>query len=335
VSWINFSFSDPHSCCPNSRNWIYPQNLLPHGPDIIVNAYGRYDYATYGEDPNAAVDGIIRLEMDAFLEAVEASHPCGSKPLVIHMDDVGVSLTKARSILSIRHHDAFEKAMAADAHSHKDFAMAGHMAMTWVLAFSMLEVSLQYCAKEATQKLIVPKEESVGTCQDPSTGDSPCPFAFFAGPMGTVRKVPEMQKYIQPFLAHINGWKVLSDMSTGWSRKTALVAVEPNALVLFKIPSIQKEVRYFHLMTLKSNGAAWKEGKARFRVAILDPVDKDKASMEAYFDIDGYHDNDTDITYHFSVDLGVEKAVIGSDIMLSVEMLQGTGFKILGLMLCS
>jgi len=153
--------------------------------------------------------------------------------------------------------------------------------------------------------------------------------------MGTVRKVPELQKYIQPFLIHNNGWKVISDMSTGWSRKTGLVAVEQKANILFRISDIQKEVRYFHLMTLKSNKEAWRDGKARFRVAILDPQDKDKASVEAQFDIDGYHDNETDITYHFSIDLGDQKAVIGSDVILSIEMLQGTGFKILGLMFCS
>jgi hypothetical protein len=318
-----------------SRNWIYPQNLLPHGPDIIVNAYGRYDYDTYGEDPTTNVAENIKSEMNTFLEAVESSHPCGPKPLVVHMDDVGVNLDNVESILSIRHLDAFKKAMSADLHSHKEFAMAGHMAMTWVFAFTLLEVTLQHCAK-ALQTRSPPKVDSSDMCQDPSTGHQTCPFAFFAGPMGTVRKVPEMQKYIEPFIAHNNGWKVLSDMSTGWSRKTGLVAIEPNAQILFRIPNIQREGRYLHLMTLKSNGEMWNEGKARFRVAILDPKDKDKASMEAYFDIEGFHESDTDITYHFSVDLGhTIRAIVGSDVMLSVEMLQGTAFKILGLMLCS
>jgi len=179
---------------PLIRNWIYPFNLTPHGPDIIVNSYGRYDYEKYGRDPNVKVEDTVQSEMNTFLQAIEWSHPCGPKPLLVHMDDVGVSLDKLNTILSIRHYDAFEKAMAADSHAHKQFAMAGHMAMAWVIAFNFLEVTLQHCAN-ASHKLIPPKEEVNDTiCHDPSTGDATCPFAFFCRTNGNSSKGARIAK---------------------------------------------------------------------------------------------------------------------------------------------
>mmetsp|Transcript_41120 Transcript_41120/g.57839 ORF Transcript_41120/g.57839 Transcript_41120/m.57839 type:complete len:411 (+) Transcript_41120:321-1553(+) len=319
---------------PLLRNWIYPDALLPHGPDIIVNAYGKYDYTNYGEEPPPDLVNTIQTEMTDFLRSIQASHPCGDAPVVIHMDDVGVNLDEEPGILfSTRHVQAFNKAMSADNHAHENFAMAGHMAMTWTLAFCALEMALQHC--ETTAKTITPLPEPKRNCQDPSTGDPSCAFAFFAGPQGTVKRVTEFQKYIQPFTQSNSGWRVLTDMSTGWSRKTGLVAVSPQASIIFSIKDIDRPVQFFHLMTLKSSAEPWRDGKAMFRVAIL-PPNKGKP-METSFVIDGKHDGgEQHITHHFNVDFeDSHKAPVGSDIMLSVELIEGTSFKVLGLMLCS
>ena len=68
---------------PLMRNWIYPKSLLPHGPDILVNAYGRYDYETYGNSgADANLKETIQSEMNMFLRAVQVSHPCGEPPMM-------------------------------------------------------------------------------------------------------------------------------------------------------------------------------------------------------------------------------------------------------------
>jgi hypothetical protein len=314
---------------PLMRNWIYPKHLLPHGPDVIINAYGRHDYETYGEGAANLKQTVVN-EMNTFLRAVESSHPCGDAPIVIHLDDIGVELEK--KIFSIRHKPAIQRALKADHQSN--FAMAAHMAMTWILAFNALEGSLQFC--QAQPKEVVPRRIPPPHCQDPSTGDSSCPFGFYASPQGTVTRVTQFQKYLRPYVTRNSGWEVLSEMSTGWSRKTGLVAIDSGAQLILQIKNIPKEVRYFHLMTLKSNVLPWRDGTTQFRVAILAPG---KNPIETSFKIDGSHKSNKQepehITHHYNMDFGEQKAPIGSDIMLSLELVEGTNFKVLGLMLCS
>ena len=338
VDWVEVTNlaeegTDTGFMIPLMRNWIYPKKLLPHGPDVIVNAYGRYDYESYG-DANTAnnIKETIKSEMDTFIRAVEVSHPCGIAPLVIHMDDVGVELNKR--IFTIHHKQAFARAMQAD-RQRGIFAMAGHMAMTWVLAFGALEAMLRHCAKSHSA---VADPVPDPTCKDPSTGEPSCSFAVFASPQGTVTRVMEFQKYLKPYTVGSSGWEILSDMSTGWSRKTGLVAISAGAKMVLKVKNVEKEVRYLHLMTLKSNVEPWTTGKVRFRVGIWAP-EKGEQPLETSFEIDGAHQtSSTDpehITHHFNMDFGDNKAPVGSDIMLSLELVQGSNFKVLGLMLCS
>jgi hypothetical protein len=341
VSNLSEGGTDTGFMIPLMRNWIYPKHLLPHGPDIIVNAYGRYDYETYGEASSKSnLKETIQSEMTTFLRAVQVSHPCGDPPMVIHMDDVGIELldnNKNNKIFQIHHKDALDRAMQAD-RQRGDFAMAGHMAMTWVLAFGALEAALRHCEQQPDAAVTVKKTVPT-SCQDASTGYSPCPFAFFASPQGTVTRVTEFQKYLKPYtVGGSAGWGIFSDMSTGWARKTGLVAITAGAKIVLHIKNIEKEVRYFHLMTLKSNVNPWRTGKVRFRVAILAPG-KENQPVETSFEIDGNHQTSkTDpehITHHYNMDFEGNKAPVGSDIMLSLELVEGTNFKVLGLMLCS
>lgn len=343
VDWVEVTNlaeegTDTGFMIPLMRNWIYPKSLLPHGPDIIVNAYGRYDYESYGDAGTILnLKETIKAEMDTFIRAVQVSHPCGTPPLVIHMDDVGVELNQR--IFKIHHKDALARAMQAD-RQRGIFAMAGHMAMTWVLAFGAVEATLRHCEtspKSGTSSVVVDAMPDP-TCKDPSTGEPSCPFAFFASPQGTVTRVLEFQKYLKPYTVGNSGWEILSDMSTGWSRKTGLVAISAGAKLVLQVKNVDKEVRYLHLMTLKSNVQPWITGKVRFRVGIWAPGKGDQPS-ETSFEIDGSHQtSSTDpehITHHFNMDFGDNKAPIGSDIMWSLELVEGSTFKVLGLMLCS
>lgn len=321
---------------PLIRNWIYPKSLLPHGPDVLINAYGRYDYETYGNSGSTGnLEETIKSEMNMFLRAVQVSHPCGVPPMVIHMDDVGVALNQ--KILKMHHKEAFARAMQAD-RQDGDFAMAGHMAMTWVVAFGALEAALRHCEKSTHYAAAAADVVPIESCQDPSTGEPSCPFAVFASPQGTVTKVMEFRKYLAKYTLSSTGWEVQSDMTTGWSRKTGLVAVGTGANMVLQVKNVSKEVRYLHLMTLKSNVEPWKSGRIRFRVAILSPGKEDQA-LETSLEIDGYHESSSGdpehITHHFNLDFGDNKAPIGSDIMMSLELVEGFSFKILGIMLCS
>ena len=108
--------------------------------------------------------------------------------------------------------------------------------------------------------------------------------------------------------------------------------------MVLQVKSINKKVRFLHLMTLKSNAEPWKSGKIRFRVAILSKRNESQP-LETSFEIDGIHQTSQidpeHITHHFNFDFKDKEAPTGSDIMLSLELLEGSTFKVLGIMLCS
>ena len=401
---------------PLLRNWLYPPELLPEGPDIVMNAYSLSDYTVSSskeeteEEFDEARKAKILNEMIAFVQAVEASHPCGKPPpLVIHLyDDPGndqqeflESLQQAwiqnhndkrnmNTMMVINYSDMMEK--AADLENdyyelHKDdpvfkehgedmydddevkleqlekkdrqeepglvvrntpFGMAGHVLLSWVVAYRALELLFQYCAQQKTHVVMEhasdiqapATDESTPSCQDPSSGDT-CVFGWFAGPAGTVFKPTEINQYIQPYLLYKEHWEASTDMSAGYSRKTGLVATSPHAMITFEVPNISKEVQYINLMVLKSSLPQFRGGVAQFTIVVEDS-DEDVEDKEMTFAIDGSvpdGDGDADaarpMTYPVEVDLKDFKAPIGSTLRLTIELIHGQSFKILGMMFCS
>lgn len=349
---------------PLLRNWLYPSTILPDGPDVVINAYSMSDYFSTEEvsvlnDKNNPPNKKIIEEMVSFVEAVESSHPCGHTPLVIHMydapranDNISRSLNAVKdNVVAINYNDIIAKAVALDDVGDRltgdiPFGMTGHLLLSWVLAFSFAEVIIQYCTEAAKkgishtihdQRPVITHSESnenVQTCKDASTGDDPCAFAWFSGPSGTVFKPYEITKYITPFIEQNSGWQAATDMSTGFSRKTGLVASSSDASITFELKNISKEVRFINLMVLKSNLPKFMDGIAQFTV-VVDEQREGVQMKELSFEIDGSHSKDTPITYPVEVDLKDYKAPIGSTVRLRISLVQGTSFKILGMMFCS
>lgn len=403
---------------PLLRNWLYPSELLPEGPDVVINAYSMSDYTisspafNEAEAENGDVDGMeealkakILNEMIAFVQAVEASHPCGkAPPLVIHLyddpsknNDITESLQESlkgmteipvSNMLVINYSDIIEAAATLEEEyyeKHKDdkkenedmydddevkleqkekknrlekpdllvrgtpFGMAGHVLLSWVVAYRCLELLIQYCIENQKQRQPISSElrdttniqqnnfdttEIAVSCQDPSSGDT-CVFGWFAGPAGTVFKPTEINKYIEPYLLYKENWEASTDMSAGYSRKTGLVATAPNAIITFEVPNISKEVQYINLMVLKSSLPTFLGGVAQFTIVVEDS-NKDVKSKELTFAIDGSsHDNSRPMTYPVEVDLKDFKAPIGSTLRLTIELIHGQSFKLLGMMFCS
>lgn len=75
------------------KYWMYPDDVLPTGPDIIIHAYGAND-SNLGDlgDTADAMDRIKNLfkqcieRMNAFVKAVHTSHTC-PPPIIFHLDD--------------------------------------------------------------------------------------------------------------------------------------------------------------------------------------------------------------------------------------------------------
>lgn len=326
---------------PLLRNWIYPQLLLPHGPDIVINAYTSKDYSSYGA---VSVKDTEKNEMEAFISGVEGSNPCGDPPLIVHLDDFadGAATTVGVDhVLSLQYNTPMAKVIKTDKATktipnHLPFGMAGHLALSWMLTFALGDMALHHCSS-AQSKIPVAPAVMESKCKDSDAVDAQgrCVFAFFAGPMGTVTRPHQIQQYVAPYVVENTGWQATTDMSTGFSRKSGLVAVEPEAKIVFQFKDIAKEIRYVNLMTLKSNADEWKDGRAKFSLLVNDKNAGGKDWLETSFEIEGGYESPTHITYHFGFDLKANAAKMGSDVIFRIESVGTASFKILGIMLCS
>lgn len=171
------------------------------------------------------------------------------------------------------------------------------------------------------------------TCRERTYGKAPCRFAFIAGPAGTVRNPGQLSRYLKQYGAQVKGWVPVVDIAAGgWSKKLGLVATTINATMTLKLQNIEKEIRMLNLQTLKSYGEKWEKSKARFTLKVQNP---DKSEWIDTFDIEGTHESKTSESYAFEYDLKSNKAIKGSTVTLSIELIGGSTFKIIGMMLCN
>lgn len=357
---------------PLLRNWRYPPQLIPEGPDIIINAYSLSDYSKppSNDEHNSAENDQndlykkVNHEMTSFVDAIESSHPCGHTPLILHLHDLlpmeimlnsqAVSSDKPtapsfsywENVISVEYRDmisTFKAKNKKDINEHSLlFGMDGHMALMWTLTYNFMHVLLQHCENNNFEQPPVISTSSTSKmqqCQDASTGEDPCTFAFFAGPAfdKTFFKPGKLSSYIKPYTVENNGWETNVDMSAGFSRKTGLVASFPHAHLIFEFSPLEKEVNFINLMILRSNQPKWMGGVARFSIYVdATAVDKNEEKpRELSFDVPGFHTKSEPITYPIEVDLKGFKAPVGSILRVSVELVQGTSFKIIGMMFCS
>ena len=135
-----------------------------------------------------------------------------------------------------------------DAH----FGMPGHIAMVWMVAYSVLRVAIEYCEQE---RITVKEEESlrmVPTQEESEfvtnhhlplplpwnttfvewqermqqqkgpirkeicSSHGPCLFAFVANPAGTHRRRAGLSKYIATYQVSNTGWQAEDDIRNGW-----------------------------------------------------------------------------------------------------------------------
>lgn len=315
---------------PLIRNSIYPKPLMPEGPDVIINAYSTNDYATSDTD----LQPFIQKEMTAFLQSMLSSS-CEQPPLLIHLFDSPLSrFDPDYPIVSLNYNLPISKLTSFEnVHDRLDsdipFGMAGHLGIVWLIVYTFVDLLHMHC----TTKLPFTPNPNLKSCTNQSHHDS-CVFAWFSGPAGTVDKPHEIQEYVDKFVTQNSGWRAVSDISTGFSRKAGLEAIEEGASVTLEFANITKEIEFIDLMTVKSYLAKFQNSRARFTVNIK-TIDEKKQPQEIIFEVDGYHTSSTHVTFPIEVDLKGFSAPVGSDIAMKIDLISGSTFKIIGMLLCS
>ena len=158
----------------------------------------------------------------------------------------------------------------------------------------------------------------------------PCMFAWISGMEGRTRFVRQLQKYLKPYQKRMDGWSIKNDMSLGWSRKLGIEVVQPDGIMEFELANLAQPIRKFEFNSIKSYGDKWMGSKVKIFITSSDQ----KTTYLDGVEVTGFHESKSSITYTSTFDLSTE-APVGSSVNIRVQMVNGTSFKVMGMMACS
>jgi hypothetical protein len=158
----------------------------------------------------------------------------------------------------------------------------------------------------------------------------PCPFAFVAGPAGTVRSTGQIDSYLNGDRVVSNdGWQGIDDSSNGWSMKIGYVPTKPNATSTFFVHDLKADLKTLKISYLKSYGEKWMNSRVRFTVRSIET--NAHSAIVSTFDLEGYHNSTVSISFSYSSELLIPK---GQRVEVEMQLVGGTSFKLISFMLC-
>jgi hypothetical protein len=410
---------------------LYPKEIyrnLVHGiPDVIINAYSTNDAVPSSSDNNQAYDTEFQREKresaQDFIRSVRGLSKCTNLPLVIYVNDYlgnlqhfilgentnglyAQEISEWYGVMFISYAAVVRRLTYANQNEHilsppwsyvngtkqeVHLSLTGHIAITWVIAYSMLSMVLDFCddnyddhalshlfPEQFSQKIfdmveritppplnvhtqlrtvsedwsrawetVVNKTTSIDNvtniadlqCTSNNSIDTvelePCSIAFLAGPVGTIRNVRQLQRFLRHRTRTRGGWKAEESVLSGegWTSKLGLVAFEPNATVTFLHASSPSETQALKIFYLKSYGEIWEGSKAivRFRGFHMGQVLIDKS-----FTLWGYHNSNTSVSFEYALDLKEHEILpVNSRIEVEIRLAGGKQFKVTGLVVCN
>ena len=163
---------------------------------------------------------------------------------------------------------------------------------------------------------------------------NPCMISWISSPGLWDQNL--ITKFMRKHQIQSDGWEAERQKSEGWGNKDGWIASKADATFTLQF-AVTKNVKTVTVYFLRSWGEKWKDSKAKFTLSRLLPNNESDGKVVAELEIDGVH---ADEDYHYSLTLSEriqlgETVEIGEKINLRVDVLSGSHFKIMGLMLCS
>ena len=167
-----------------------------------------------------------------------------------------------------------------------------------------------------------------------TTHTNPCVFAFNIGPSG-MSNSNTFNSYVKPYISNNDGWGWEDSIKKyGWTNKLGFVAKKAKAKFVVAVKNLDRPIRVITLITMKSYGDKWEGSLARFDVSVSGS-DKIAGVVRTSMDVAGVHNSTASISHTSVMRLDKGGARKGDDLMLEIELLGGTEFKIQGMMMCS
>lgn len=335
-------------------------------PDLVIDAYGIDDY---GEGSAAELQSIYEILSQPSRIFPKGCFRENQKPppviirAVLEEDDGAASSEwqVASSIMTAVLGDAvddveegemsltdIQNPESPEMEAGGAFGMAGHVASSWTLAFNLAHAAISHCGsiQPKASKMRNPVPDFSNRCDNGV--NPPCTFSFLAGL--TALRPAAIASSLMPFIVENTGWQPESDISTGFARKTGLVGTGMGATMTLLFRNVNRPIRRFDVVTLRSTSEAWKDGTVQFLLVTGGDFSHGNEAAEASSEVaqetsfevsaeliaDKSNGEDRHISYHFGLDLaeGESSGQLGSDVLLKMTLTKGSRFKVLGLMLC-
>ena len=177
---------------------------------------------------------------------------------------------------------------------------------------------------------------------------SPCIVSWIATPggfdAGSINRF--MKKNSRTSGKPIDGWQTEKNMKDGWSNKIGWVANKANATFTLQFDNIQKDVNAVTIFFLRSYGEKWENSRAKFLISRVtkeetkgadgdgDGRDSDGTNVFLEDEISGVHNDTHSLT--LSQELNLSDTIHkGENLSIKVDLLSGSTFKIMGMMICT
>ena len=166
---------------------------------------------------------------------------------------------------------------------------------------------------------------------------NPCVVAWISTPGN--RDAKWISGFMKQYNTKIDGWQSERSNSEGWSNKDGWIASKANATFSLRFPEVEKDVKTVSIYFMRSYGEKWKDSNARFTMSRLLPNQNqiNNSTMVSQVEIAGVHADDN-FTYSLSLSETIhlsETVAKGETLDLQVDLLSGSHFKVMGMMLCN
>ena len=169
---------------------------------------------------------------------------------------------------------------------------------------------------------------------------NPCIISWIASPGGYNGRL--INGFMRKYSTVNNGWKTEESLAEGWGNKVGLIAAEANATFTLTFDKVEKDVKTVTLFFLRSYGEKWENSRAKFTIS-RGKENKDGDGGESNGDggvvivseeeISGVHNSSYSLTLPQTFDLS-ETVFKGETINIKVDLISGSTFKIMGMMIC-
>lgn len=240
------------------------------------------------------------------------------------------------------------------------FGRWAHQSIAWTVAFGFLELFSNFCTDTIQQNFGNMKEPSFllpplltkdlrlknisaamnsqpniiedKKCNASNTDNNPCPIAWISAPMLFTSK--GINQFMKRFATENINWATENNYNRGgFENKFGLVPTNSTkATFTLALGKFDKNIRTITIARLISYGEKWKNSKILVSVSSK-PSTLGQTKILATEEISGYHNLSVSLTVPHTI-LLKKDLKIGNELILKIDLVGGTTFKILGLAFC-